>query len=82
MVQNGNGPYFQQVSQSTFVSRLQVETSTHSEWEYGSIFERADAPFKAVEQVKAMLNIFTQIGGSVSTTDIVETRVIIYTVQK
>lgn len=42
------------------------DTPPDSKWEYGSIFERPDAPFKAIEQVKAMLNIFAQIGGQAS----------------
>ena len=65
MVQN-EIPLFKQVPTNLRLKIKSGETPTDSKWEYGSIFVRADAPFKAVEQVKAMLNIFTQIGGQAS----------------
>ena len=46
--------------------RLKIASETlksDSKWKYGNIFERPDAGFKAVEQVKANLNIYSQFGG-------------------
>lgn len=41
-------------------------TPSDSKWKYGSTFQRSDAPFQAVEQVKAVLNVYHSIGGQVT----------------
>ena len=41
-------------------------TPSGSKWQYGDIFERSDARFQAVEQIKAILNVYSSIGGQVT----------------